>query len=295
MNPNHKSGFVSIIGKPNAGKSTLFNALVGEKLAIITPKAQTTRHRIFGILNTEDYQIVLSDTPGILEPKYNLHKTLLSAVYQALEDADLLVLLTSIDDDFDHEKTLEYLQNTSIPVFIALNKCDLASQAQIEEKMKFWSEKFPKSPVLPLSALRKQAVSDLRDFMIRAMPAHPPYFDKDALTDKPERFFAAEILREKIFENYEEEIPYCTQVSIFEFKEKEEIIKISAEIYVEKLSQKAIIIGKEGKMLKKVGTQARLEMEAFFGKKVFLEQYVRVQENWRRDDKALKRFGYLNE
>ncbi len=294
MTSTHKAGFVSIIGKPNAGKSTLFNALLGEKLAIITPKAQTTRHRIFGILNTEDYQIVISDTPGILEPKYTLHKSLLTAVYQALEDADLLILLTSIDEDFDHESTLDFLSKTQTPLLIAINKCDLASQQQVDEKLTLWGQKFPNTPILPISALKNLAISDLYDFILRVMPEHPPYFDKDALTDRPERFFAAEILREKIFENYEEEIPYCTQVVIVEFKEKEEIIKISAEIYVEKISQKAIIIGKEGKMLKKIGTLARKDMEDFFGKKVFLEQYVRVQENWRRDEKALKRFGYLN-
>ncbi len=291
----HKAGFVSIIGKPNAGKSTLFNVMVGEKLAIVTPKAQTTRHRILGIVNTDAYQIVFSDTPGVLKPKYKLHQSLMSAVNQSLEDADMLILLTTVQEDFDDEQLLNFLRTTSIPIIVAVNKCDLASTEQIHEKLTYWKQILPQATVLPISALHQQGTSDLLDLVIKTMPVHPPYFEKDALTDRPERFFAAEIVREKIFENYSEEIPYCTQVEVTEFKESDEIIRIRVEIYVEKASQRAIIIGKAGSMLKKIGSQARADMEAFFGKKVFLEQYVRVQENWRRDEQALRRFGFFRD
>ncbi|MCS6795732.1 MAG: GTPase Era [Raineya sp.] len=287
-----KAGFVNIIGKPNAGKSTLLNALVGEKLAIVTPKAQTTRHRIKGIVTTDEYQIVFSDTPGIIEAKYALHKVMMKFVEESLEDADILLFVVDITDTEKDEKIIQLLQKYTQFLLIALNKIDLIDQKTLENKVHEWQRIFPSVPILPISASNYFQLDTLLKLIVEKLPEHPPYFDVDELTDKTERFFAAEILREKIFLHYEKEVPYSTDVQIISFKESEDIIRIQAEIIVERESQKGIIIGKGGKDLKKIGTEARKEMEQFFGKKVHLEQFVKVEKNWRKQEKWLKRLGY---
>lgn len=288
-----KAGFVNIIGKPNAGKSTLMNSLVGEKLAIVTPKAQTTRHRIMGIVTGTDYQIVYSDTPGIIEAKYALHKAMMKLVEQSLEDADVLLWVIDITDKEKDEKLIQLLQKHQHCLMIVLNKIDLVSQEELQHKTNEWQKIFPHVPIISVSALQGTNLPYLFEQILAKLPEHPPYFETDELTDKPERFFAAEILREKIFLHYRQEVPYCTDVQITSFKESDDIIHIQAEIIVERESQKAIIIGKEGKDLKKVGTEARLEMEKFFGKKVYLEQFVKVRKDWRKQEKWLRRLGYL--
>jgi GTP-binding protein Era len=287
-----KSGFVNIIGKPNAGKSTLMNALVGEKLAIVTPKAQTTRHRIKGILTTDSYQIVFSDTPGIIEAKYALHKVMMKFVEESLEDADLLLWVIDVSDNEEDEKLITLLSQHQNRLMIILNKIDLINQKTLENKVLEWQKHFPNVPILPISASNRFQTDVLLEKIVEKLPEHPAYFDEDALTDKTERFFAAEILREKIFLHYQKEVPYSTDVQIISFKEKEGILHIQAEIIVERESQKGILIGKGGKDLKKVGTEARKEMELFFGKKVHLEQFVKVEKDWRKQEKWLKRLGY---
>ena len=291
-NNTHKAGFISIVGKPNVGKSTLMNALVGERLSIITSKAQTTRHRIMGIVNGEHFQIIYSDTPGIIEPKYELQKSMMRFVSFSFEDADLILFVTDIQEKFDEEHVVNRIQKTDIPVVVVINKVDLAKQEEINEKMKFWKEKLNPREIIPVSALEKFNTDKIFDLILQSLPGHPPYFDKDAITDRSERFFASEIIREKIFLNYDKEIPYSTEVVITDFQETKELISIRAEIYVERDSQKGIIIGKKGEMLKKIGTESRKEMEAFFGRKVFLEQYVKVESDWRKKENKLKRFGY---
>ncbi|MBX9853012.1 MAG: GTPase Era [Cytophagaceae bacterium] len=291
-NKAHKAGFVSIVGKPNVGKSTLMNVLVGERLSIITSKAQTTRHRIMGIVNGEDFQIVYSDTPGIIEPKYELQKSMMRFVSFSLEDADLILFVTDIHEKFEDEHVVSRIKQTDIPVAVVINKVDLAKQEEINEKIKFWKEKLNPKEIIPVSALEKFNTDKIFELIIQSLPMHPPYFDKDALTDRSERFFASEIIREKIFLNYDKEIPYSTEVVITDFKETKDLISVRAEIYVERDSQKGIIIGKKGEMLKKIGTESRKEMEAFFGRKVFLEQYVKVEPDWRKKENKLKRFGY---
>jgi len=290
----HKAGFVSIVGKPNVGKSTLMNAMVGEKVSIITSKAQTTRHRIMGIVNGEDFQIVYSDTPGIIEPKYELQKSMMRFVRFSLEDADIILFVTDIFEKYDEDEVIQRLKKTEAPIFLLINKVDLAKQDQVNEKIQYWKEKINVKEIIPVSALQKYNLDKVFNIITDHLPVHPAYYDKDELTDKPERFFAAEIIREKIFVNYDKEIPYSTEVVITEFKEKPDIIAIRAQIYVERDSQKGIIIGHKGEMLKKIGMQARKEMEEFFGKKVFLEQHVKVEPDWRSKENKLKNFGYNN-
>ena len=291
----HKSGFVSIIGKPNVGKSTLMNKLIGEKLSIITSKAQTTRHRIFGILSGQDFQLIYSDTPGILAPQYELHKSMMRFVNSSLEDADVILFVTDLYEKADEaDDAIEKLKNANVPVIFVMNKIDLAKGSQAHDKIEYWKEYIKPDHIIEVSALEGTNVEKLFDTIMENIPVHPPYFPKDELTDRPERFFAAEIVREKIFLNYKKEVPYSCEVLISEFNEEEEIIRLRAEIYVERKSQKGIIIGKGGEALKKVGSAARLDMEDFFGKKVFLETFVKVEENWRKNSNLLKRFGYNN-
>ncbi|TAE98058.1 MAG: GTPase Era [Runella slithyformis] len=296
-NPNHRAGFVSIVGKPNVGKSTLMNILVGERLSIITSKAQTTRHRIMGILNgvhhETEFQLVYSDTPGIIKPLYKLHESMMEFVHGSLEDADVVLFMTDIFEKYDEDDVLEALSRTDGAVIVLINKIDQATDEQIEQKIAYWQQKLYSAAVIPISALNQTNTAQVFDAIFELLPLHPPYFPKDELTDRSERFFAAEMIREQIFLRYEKEIPYCCEVTIYSFKEEENIIRISAEIFVERDTQKGIIIGKGGEMLKRVGMEARKEMEKFFGKKVFLEQYVKVEPDWRTKKSKLERLGYL--
>ncbi len=293
-NNKHKAGFVSIVGKPNVGKSTLMNELVGERLSIITSKAQTTRHRIQGILNGDDFQIVYSDTPGVIKPQYALQKSMMKFVSYSLEDADVILLVKEIgetesEDDIEFHKRIEKSEAHKI---LVLNKIDLSNEEQVKEKIAYWQEKLNVNTIIPISALHKANIEKVFQTILDLTPFHPPYFDKESLTDRPERFFAAEIVREKILLNYKKEIPYSTEVVIMAFKESDDIIRIQAEIYCERDSQKGIIIGHKGEMLKRVGIQSREEMEKFFAKKVHLETHVRVEPDWRSKALALRRFGY---
>lgn len=292
MSDSHKAGFVSIIGKPNVGKSTLMNMLVGERLSIITSKAQTTRHRILGILSGENFQVVYSDTPGILKPEYELHQSMMRYVDQALRDADVILFVTDLFEKSENEEQMQKLARTNVPVILILNKIDLGKGTQVEDKMTYWKEQVNPAEAIPVSALQGLNVSEAFQAILKHLPEHPPYFPKDELTDKPERFFAAEIIREKIFMNYKKEVPYSCEVVITEFKEDEKIIRMRSEIYVERQSQKGILIGKGGEALKKVGIQARADMEKFFDKQVYLEQFVKVSPNWRKKQKQLHNFGY---
>ncbi|MFK8037124.1 MAG: GTPase Era [Crocinitomicaceae bacterium] len=290
---SHKSGFVNIIGSPNVGKSTLMNRLVGEKLSIITSKAQTTRHRILGIVNTDEYQVVFSDTPGVLDAHYKLHENMMRFVSSALKDADVLLVMTDIfEQTMNHQETLARLQKTSIPIIVLVNKIDLGDQAKLESKVGQWAEILPKAQILPISALENFNVEMIWEKIISLLPEAPPYYGKDELTDKPLRFFISEIIREKIFEQYKKEIPYSTQVEIEEYKEELKIVRIRAIIYVERKTQKGIIIGHQGVKLKHVGIDARKDMEKFIGKQVFLEMFVKVDENWRQNDNKLEKHGY---
>lgn len=287
-----KSGFVSIVGKPNVGKSSLMNKLVGENVSIITAKAQTTRHRIMGILNGDNYQIVYSDTPGILEPRYSLHEAMMSYVRVSLEDADVILLVVELHDKYDD--LFERFLTTKTPIVLLINKVDLAKGSQAEDKIDYWKKAIPNiREIIPVSARTGLNVNRILDVVKSFLPKHPAFFPKDEFTNRTERFFASEILREKIFLNYEEEIPYSCEVAINTFKEEPEIIRISAEIYVERDTQKGIVIGKGGSSLKKVGSEARKDMEAFFGKKIFLETHVKVAGNWRKEKNRLRQFGYL--
>jgi GTPase len=289
----HKAGFVSILGKPNAGKSTLMNQLVGERLSIITSKAQTTRHRIMGILSGEDFQIVYSDTPGIIKPEYELHKSMMRFVNASLEDADVILLMVDLFEKFEEEdEIMTKLNRVDVPVILLLNKIDLAKGSQAQDKLEYWKQHIKAEKYILVSALEGLNIREVFESIYELLPEHPPFFPKDELTDKPERFFAAEIIREKIFLNYKKEIPYSTEVVVMEFKEEEDIIRIRSEIYVERKSQKGIIIGHKGEAIKKVGTEARQEMEKFFQKKVFLEQYVKVEPDWRKKSNKLNQFGY---
>lgn len=296
----HKAGFVSIIGKPNVGKSTLMNVLVGERLSIITPKAQTTRHRILGIVNEEDYQIVFSDTPGIIKPKYSLQESMMSFVNGSLTDADVLLFVTDINETHDEDDVLEKILNRDIPTIVLINKIDKALQEQVDEKIAYWQEKLNPISIYAISALHKHNVDGILDHVLQLLPEHPAYYDKEELTDRSERFFVSEIIREKIFLNYQKEIPYSTEVIVKSFKEEElkngkgSMIRIMAEIVVERDSQKNILIGTGGSMLKKVGTEARLEVEKFLDSKVFLELFVKVIPDWRSKKNYLKSFGYDN-
>lgn len=289
----HKSGFVNIIGNPNVGKSTLMNALVGDKLSIITAKAQTTRHRILGILNGEDFQIVFSDTPGILNPRYKLQESMMKFVGTALIDADVILYVSDVTEDFGTEENiLVKLQNINIPIILIINKIDLANNERIAIVQEQWKALLPKAEIMLISALKKFNIEDLLQKILAFLPEGEPFYPKDTLTDKPERFFVEEIIREKILLNYHQEIPYSVEVVVEEFKEESKIIRIRANIYVARDSQKGIIIGKKGEALKRVGVQARRDIEAFFGKQIFLELFVKVSKDWRESDKMLKHFGY---
>ncbi len=293
-NKIHKAGFVNIIGNPNVGKSTLMNALVGERLSIVTAKAQTTRHRIMGIVNGEDYQIVYSDTPGILKPNYELQESMMQFVETAIGDADIILYVTDVvEKSTKNAEYIEKLNRVDSPVLVVINKIDLSNQAQLEEIYRKWNEIVPKAEIFPVSATEKFNLDSLFNRILELIPANPAWYDKDVLTDRNLRFFASEIIREKILLNYNKEIPYCTEVIIETFKEKENIYHIDAVINVLRDSQKGIIIGNKGTSLKRVGTQARIDMETFFEKKVFLQIFVKVNPNWREDKRKLKQFGYI--
>ncbi|MFQ3214799.1 MAG: GTP-binding protein Era [Marivirga sp.] len=289
----HKSGYVSIVGKPNVGKSTLMNALVGERLSIITSKAQTTRHRIMGILNGEDFQIIYSDTPGILKPQYELHQSMMSFVKSSLEDADVLLFVTDLYEKYEEgDRMIDQIAKLDVPTILVMNKIDQSKGSQAQDKMNYWAEIIKPDYQIMISALEKVNIQELFAMLKDLMPEHPPYFPKDQLTDKPEKFFVEELVREKIFQNYKKEVPYSCEVVVTEFKEDETIIRIRAEIYVERKSQKGIIIGKGGEAIKKVGIEARKDLEIFFAKQIHLETFVKVEQDWRKKDLKLKRFGY---
>lgn len=291
----HKAGFVNIIGCPNVGKSTLMNVLVGERLSIITSKAQTTRHRIMGIVNGENFQIVYSDTPGVLKPNYKLQESMMDFVNTAIVDADIILFVNDIFEDVKiDEKTLHKVKNAKVPVLLLINKIDLATQDKLEAKVAYWKQEVPNAEIIPVSALEKFNISYIFDRILALLPEGPGFYGKDELTDKPEKFFVSEIIREKILLNYKKEIPYSVEVVVESFKEEEKIIRIRAEILVVRESQKGIIIGHQGKALKKVGTEARKDIEAFLQKQVFLELFVKVNKDWRDSDQQLKRFGYQN-
>ena len=289
----HRAGFVNIIGNPNVGKSTLMNALVGEKLSIVTAKAQTTRHRIMGIVNGEDYQIVYSDTPGILKPNYRLQQSMMNFVDTAIGDADIILYVTDTVEKGDkNEEYISKLQKIQCPVILVINKIDISSQEQVMELMAWWKEQLPEAMIFPASAQEKFNLENIFDAITSNLPVAPPWYDKDVFTDKNLRFFASEIVREKIFLNYKEEIPYSCEVVVEEFKEGEERYDISAVIYVMRDSQKGIIIGKGGSMLKKISTYARQDMEKFFDCKVNLQTWVKVKEDWRNREALLNNFGF---
>jgi len=295
MNEKHKAGFVNIVGNPNVGKSTLMNDLVGERVSIITSKAQTTRHRIMGIVNTDDYQIVFSDTPGVLAPKYKLQESMLGFSEGALTDADILLYVTDVvEDPTKNADFLAKVAKETIPVLLVINKIDLVkSQQDLEAIIARWTELLPNAEVFPTSALEHFNVTNLMKRIVELLPESEPYFGKDALTDKPARFFVTEIIREKILLNYDKEVPYSTEVIVEKFEEKERSIHIMAVIYVERDSQKGIIIGRQGLRLKKVGSEARKDIEAFFDKRVYLEMFVKVEPNWRNRENKLRSFGYI--
>jgi len=289
----HKAGYVNIIGNPNVGKSTLMNALVGERLSIITSKAQTTRHRILGIVNDEQHQIVFSDTPGVMNPAYKLQENMMDFVYGAFQDADILLyMLETGEKELKDEKLFERLKNTDLPILLLLNKIDRVEQDFVKEQILFWKELLPNAEIYPISALNKFNLDLIMARIKALLPVSPPYFEKDTLTDKSERFFVSETIREKILKYYKKEIPYSVEIEVEEFFDEEDIIKIRAIIFVARESQKGILIGHKGKALKKVGTLARRDIETFFKKKIFLDLYVKVNKDWRDDDKQLKRFGY---
>ncbi len=289
----HRSGFVNIIGNPNVGKSTLMNALVGEKISIITSKSQTTRHRILGIVNGDDFQIVYSDTPGIIKPNYKLQEKMMDFVSVSFDDADVFLYVTDVVESA--EKNAEYIERLSkvkIPVLCLINKIDLASTEEVENLRLFWENRLPNAKIFEISALNGTNVDNVFKEIISLLPEGPAWFPKDQLTDKTERFIVSEIIREKILLNYKKEIPYSCEVAVEEFKESPDIIRIKAVIIVERPSQKGIIIGNKGASIKKVGTEARIDIEKFFGKKVFLETFVKVEKDWRNNDRDLSRFGY---
>lgn len=294
MSIMHKSGFVNIVGNPNVGKSTLMNILVGEKVSIITSKAQTTRHRILGIVNTDDYQVVYSDTPGVLRPNYKLQETMLGFSQSALNDADVLLYMTDVVETADkNNEFLAKVQKTTVPVLLLINKIDQTDQTGLENLVSNWKKLLPQAEIYPISAINKFNIDIVKKRVLELLPESPPYFEKDALTDRPARFFVTEIIREKILLYYQKEIPYAVEVIVEEFKEEKDIINIRAVIIVERDAQKGIIIGHQGKAIKKVGTMARKDIERFFDKKVFIEMYVKVEKDWRSRDNLLQRFGYI--
>ena len=288
----HQAGFVNIIGKPNVGKSTLINALTGEKISIITPKAQTTRQRILGIVNEENYQIVFSDTPGILAPSYKLQEAMMREVDAAFEDADILLYIVEAGESTDQEQIINRIKAANVPLILVINKIDLTDQATLEMKINEWQKVFPEADIIPVSALRNANLQSIFRSILAKLPESPPYYDKDELTDKTVRYFVAEKIREKILLNYQKEIPYSVQVAVDQFKESENIIHIIALIFVARESQKAIILGHQGSAIKRVGTQARKDLEEWLGKKIFLELSVKVDKDWRDSEKELKKFGY---
>jgi len=289
----HKAGFVNIIGNPNVGKSTLMNVLIGEKLSIITHKAQTTRHRILGILNEDTYQIVFSDTPGIIQPAYKLQENMMNFVHTAFQDADVLIYMVEVGEKgLKDEKLFERIKKTSIPVLLLLNKIDLVDQDDVTNQIEIWKKLVPNAEILPISALNKFNIQEILDRILELLPVCQPYYEKDAITDKSERFFVEEKIREKILKHYKKEIPYSVQIEVEEFFEEEDIIRIRAIIYVLRESQRGIIIGHKGQGIKRIGTESRRDLEKFLGKKIFLETPVKVKKNWRNDDKQLKKFGY---
>ena len=289
----HKSGFVNIIGNPNVGKSTLMNALVGERLSIITSKAQTTRHRIMGIVNGEDFQIVYSDTPGILKPAYKLQESMMNFVHGAVDDADVILYVTDTVEQSDRQEAIvERINRSGIPTIVVINKIDLTTPDKLEALAAEWQSRLPEAVVIPVSAKEKIGMGGVLDAILERLPEGEPFYDKDTLTDKSLRFFASEIIREKILLNYDKEIPYCCEIEIDTYKEEPTIDRISATIYVARTSQKGIVIGHKGERLKKVGQQAREDMERFLQKKVFLQLFVKVQEDWRNNESQLRRFGY---
>ncbi len=292
---SHKAGFVNIIGNPNVGKSTLMNELVGEKLSIITSKAQTTRHRIMGIVSGDDFQIVYSDTPGALTPHYKMQEGMMSFVNTALSDADILLYVVEIGESPNPEKNILYekLTKNEAKLILIINKIDLSTNEELEQKTELWKAAFPNAIIIPVSALQKFNIKLLFDAIIKYLPENPPFYDKSQLTDKPEKFFVSEIIREKILKFYQKEIPYSVEVIVNEFKDEETIIKIAAEIMVARESQKGIIIGHQGKAIKKLGTEARKDIEKFFGKKVFIELFVKVNKDWRDSEIQLRKYGYI--
>lgn len=290
---DHKSGFVNIIGNPNVGKSTLMNAFVGEKLSIITSKAQTTRHRILGIVNGDGFQMILSDTPGIIKPAYELQSSMMNFVKSAFEDADVLIYMVEIGEKALKDETFfEKIKNSNIPVLLLLNKVDTATQELLEEQVQYWQELLPAVELHPISALNNFNIKNVFERIVELLPEAPAYYPKDQITDKPERFFVNETIREKILMHYKKEIPYSVEIETEEFFEDEDIIRMRSVIMVERDSQKGIIIGHKGSALKRVGVEARKDLEKFFGKQVHIELYVKVNKNWRSDSKQLKRFGY---
>ncbi|MFK8274809.1 GTPase Era [Capnocytophaga cynodegmi] len=289
----HKSGFVNIIGNPNVGKSTLMNAFVGERLSIITSKAQTTRHRIFGIVSGEDFQIVFSDTPGIIKPAYELQHSMMDFVKSALEDADILIYMVEVGEkELKDEAFFTKINKMSVPILLLINKIDKSSQEELENQVAYWKEQVPKAEIFPISALEGFQTAEVFNRIVELLPESPPFFPKDQLTDKPERFFVNEIIREKILLNYKKEIPYAVEVETEAFVESEQIIHIRSVIMVERETQKGIIIGHKGEALKKVGTQARADLEKFFGKQIHIEIFVKVNKDWRSNTRQLRRFGY---
>ncbi|MGQ1891796.1 GTPase Era [Thermophagus sp. OGC60D27] len=289
----HKAGFVNILGNPNVGKSTLSNQLIGERLSIITSKAQTTRHRIFGIVNEDEYQIIFSDTPGVLKPKYKLQESMLQFSKSALSDADIILYITdTVESPDKNDEFLNLVKKAEVPILLAINKIDLIQQQELEKMLEYWEQELPSSEIFPISALHKFNLQNLYNRIVELLPESPPYFDKDALTDKPERFFVSEIIREKILLNYQKEIPYSVEVEVEEYNEGVERNHIRCVIHVSRDSQKGILIGHQGKALKKLGIDSRREIETFLDKKVYLELYVKVSKDWRDKTNYLKNFGY---
>jgi GTP-binding protein Era len=289
----HKSGFVNIVGSPNVGKSTLMNRLVGEKLSIVTSKAQTTRHRILGIVNDEDHQIVFSDTPGVVNAAYKMHEMMMDYVNSSIKDADVLLFITDTQEsDMNHKETLEKIKKLKVPVLCLINKIDLSNQEQLTERVVYWQGQLPNALIFPVSALHNFNIDQVWNRILELIPENPPYYDKEEISDRPMRFFVSEIIREKIFIHCQKEVPYSCQVEIEEYKEEGLMTKIRALIIVERDSQKGIIIGKGGEMLKRIGKAAREEMEKFTGTKVYLENYVKVDKDWRSTEAKLKRYGY---
>lgn len=288
----HKAGFVNIIGNPNVGKSTLMNALVGEKMSIITSKAQTTRHRIMGIVNGDDFQIVYSDTPGIVNPHYKLHESMMSYINTAVKDADLFLIVTEVGETLKNQYLLEKIIKSQVPILLLINKIDLSDQQEVSDKIAYWQNQIPQAKIIPISAKEGFNLDYVFNQILELLPENPPYYSKDELTDRPMRFFVSEIVREKILRFYQKEIPYSVEVVVDSYKEENDINKISVIIYVERDTQKGILIGHQGKAIKKVGVESRKDIEEFTGKKCFLEIHIKVMDDWRDSEKILKRFGY---